>query len=211
MPYERQEIDEKLLQRATGILRAGGLVAYPTDTVYGLAADPTNAKALNKLSEAKKRDPSQPMPHLIANTEMAATVAAGVPTLARDLMQAFWPGGLTIILHKAQSAASTSSAGTIGLRVPDHAVPRALSRLLGGPITGTSANIAGGPEPLSADDVRRVLGAAVDLIIDGGRCQGDRPSTVIDCTREPPHILRAGAVSVQEIERVLGRKVAVDD
>ena len=211
MPYERQEIDEKLLQRATGILRAGGLVAYPTDTVYGLAADPTNASALDKLSEAKKRDPSQPMPHLIANTEMAASVAAGVPSFARDLMQAFWPGGLTIILHKAQSAASTSSAGTIGLRVPDHPIPRALSRLLGGPITGTSANIAGGPEPLSADDVRRVLGDAVDLIIDGGRCQGDRPSTVIDCTRDPPRILRAGAVSVQEIERVLGRKVAADD
>ena len=211
MPYERQEIDEKLLQRAAGILRAGGLVAYPTDTVYGLAADPTNASALDKLSEAKKRDPSQPLPHLIANTEMAASVAAGVPPLAGDLMQAFWPGGLTIILHKAQSAASTSSAGTIGLRVPDHAVPRALSRLLGGPITGTSANIAGGPEPLSADDVRRVLGDAVDLIIDGGRCRGDRPSTVIDCTRDPPRILRAGAVSVQEIERALGRKVAMDD
>ena len=213
MPHERQEIDDELLQRATGILRAGGLVAYPTDTVYGLAADPTNASALDKLSEAKKRDPSQPVPHLIANTEMAASVAAGVPPLAGDRMQAFWPGGLTIILHKAQSAASTASAsaGTIGLRVPNHAVPRALSRLLGGPITGTSANITGGPEPLWADDVRRVLGDAVDLIIDGGRCRGDRPSTVIDCTRDPPRILRAGAVSVQEIERALGRKVAMDD
>ena len=126
-------------------------------------------------------------------------------------MQAFWPGGLTIILHKAQSAASTSSAGTIGLRVPDHAVPRALSRLLGGPITGTSANIAGGPEPLSVDDVRRVLGDAVALIIDGGPSPGGRPSTVIDCTQDPPTILRLGAVSRAEIERVLGRKVAVND
>ena len=211
MPHERQEIDEELLQQAARILRDGGLVAYPTDTVYGLAADPANAEAVGKLSEAKNRDPSQPMPHLIANTEMAASVAAEVSSAARDLMRAFWPGGLTIILHKAQSSASGAAAGTIGLRVPDHPVPRELSRLLGGPIMGTSANIAGGPEPLSADDVRRALGDAVDLIIDGGPCHGDRPSTVIDCTKEPPKIVRLGAISREEIEDVLGRKVAVDD
>ena len=211
MPHERQEIDEELLQQAARILRDGGLVAYPTDTVYGLAADPANAEAVGKLSEAKNRDPSQPMPHLIANTEMAASVAAEVSSAARDLMRAFWPGGLTIILYKAQSSASGAAAGTIGLRVPDHPVPRELSRLLSGPIMGTSANIAGGPEPLSADDVRRALGDAVDLIIDGGPCHGDRPSTVIDCTKEPPKIVRLGAISREEIEDVLGRKVAVDD
>ncbi len=211
MPRERQEIDEELLQKAAGILRDGGLVAYPTDTVYGLAADPTTAEAVGKLSEAKNRDPSQPMPHLLANTEMASSVATEVSLAARDLMRAFWPGGLTIILHKAQSYTSAATGATIGLRVPDHAVPRELSRLLGGPITGTSANIAGGPEPLSADDVRGILGDAVDLVIDGGPCRGDRPSTVIDCAIDPPKILRLGAVSREEIERVWGREVAVDD
>ena len=211
MPHERQEIDEELLQQAARILRDGGLVAYPTDTVYGLAADPANAEAVSKLSEAKNRDPSQPMPHLIANEGMALSVADDVSSAARDLMRAFWPGGLTIILHKAQTVSSGAAAGTIGLRLPDHLVPRELSRLLGGPIMGTSANIAGGPEPLSADDVRRVLGDAVDLIIDGGPCHGDRPSTVIDCTKEPPKIVRLGAISREEIEDVLGRKVAVDD
>ncbi len=211
MPRERQEIDEELLQRAVRILRDGGLVAYPTDTVYGLAADPTNAEAVKKLSEAKSRDPSQPMPHLIANTEMASSIAVQIPDVAHDLMRAFWPGGLTIILHKAQSYASVATGATIGLRVPDHAVPRELSRLLEGPITGTSANVAGGPEPLSADDVRGILGDAVDLIIDGGPCRGDRPSTVIDCTIDPPKILRLGAVSREDIERVLDREVAVDD
>ena len=211
MPHERQEIDDQLLQRAADILRDGGLVAYPTDTVYGLAADPTNAEAVHKLSEAKKRASSQPMPHLIENSEMAASVAQGVTPAARDLMRALWPGGLTIILDKAQSYASAATAATIGLRVPDHPIPRELSRLLGGPITGTSANIAGGPEPLSANDVRRALGEAVALIIDGGPSPGGRPSTVIDCTQDPPKILRLGAVSRAEIERVLGRKVAADD
>ena len=211
MPHERQEIDEKLLQRAAEILRDGGLVAFPTDTVYGLAADPTNAEAVRRLSEAKSRDPSQPMPHLIAASEMGTSVATDISPAADALMRAFWPGGLTIILHKAQSYPSAATAATIGLRVPDHSVPRELSRLLGGPITGTSANIAGGPEPLSADNVRRALGDAVDLIIDGGPSRDDRPSTVIDCTQDPPRIQRLGAVSRDEIERVLGRKVAGDD
>ena len=210
MPHERQEIDEKLLQQAAKILRDGGLVAYPTDTVYGLAADPTNAEAVHKLSEAKNRDPAQPMPHLIAASEMALSIATDVSPAAEVLMQALWPGGVTIILHKAQTGVGRS-AGTIGLRVPDHPIPRALSRLLGGPITGTSANIAGGPEPVSADDVRRALGDTVDLIIDGGTTDGDRPSTVIDCTVDPPKILRLGAVSREEIERALDRKVAEDD
>ncbi len=211
MPHERQEIGDELLQKAARILSNGGLVAYPTDTVYGLAADPTNAEAVSRLSEAKRRDSSQPMPHLVANTQMASRVVSNVPAAARDLMRAFWPGALTIVLVEAASYHSAAAARTIGLRVPDHAVPRRLSQLHGGPITGTSANIAGEPEPLSADDVRDALGDAVDLIIDGGPCSGGRPSTVIDCTREPPRVLRVGAVSIDQIERVLARKVAADD
>lgn len=211
MPHERQDTGQQLIEQAADVLRNGGLVAYPTDTVYGLAADPRNANAVHKLSEAKKRDPNQPMPHLMASSESVAGVAADVSSAASDLMRAFWPGALTIILRKAQSYESFAAGETIGLRVPDHPVPRELSRLLGGPITGTSANVAGGPEPLSADDVRSFVGNAVDLIIDGGPCSAGRPSTVIDCTRDPPMILRLGAVSREEIERVLGRKVASSD
>ncbi len=211
MPHERQDIDQQLIEQAAGVLRSGGLVAYPTDTVYGLAADPTNAEAVQKLSEAKKRDPNQAMPHLLASAEDVPAVVSEMPSAARRLMREFWPGSLTIILRKAQTYPSAAAGDTIGLRVPDHPVPRALSRLLGGPITGTSANISGGPEPLSADDVRVFLGDAVELIIDVGPCHGHRPSTVIDCTRDPPTILRPGAVSQEEIERVLGRKVASND
>lgn len=211
MPHERQDFAEQFLDQAADILRNGGLVAYPTDTVYGLAADPTNAEAVRRLSEAKNRDPRQAMPHLIASSDGIDGVASDVPALASDLMRQFWPGGLTIILHKAQTYPSLATGDTIGLRLPDHPVPRELSRLLGGPITGTSANVAGGPEPLTAADVRVALGDTVDLIIDGGPCSGGRPSTVIDCTQDPPTILRLGAVSRKEIERVLGRKVVVDD
>ncbi len=210
MPYEGQEVDANILDQAAEILKNGGLVAYPTDTVYGLAADPTNAEAVRKLSEAKKRDPNQPMPHLLADAVFVGDVAAHIPTAAITLMRSFWPGGLTIILDKAASYRSAATGETIGLRVPDHPVPRALSKHLGGPITGTSANIAGGPEPLSAEDVRGFLGDAVDLIIDGGPSPGEEPSTVIDCTQDPPVLLRQGTVPREEIERILGGEVAVD-
>jgi L-threonylcarbamoyladenylate synthase len=193
------------IDRAVEVLRRGGLVAYPTDTVYGLAADPTNDAAVERLFAAKRRRPDQPTPLLIAATDDAERFAADVPSVARELMRAFWPGALTIVLRRAETFHSRAVTGdTIGLRVPGHAFPRELARRLGGPITGTSANPAGGPEPLGADDVVTQLGGAVDLVIDGGRCPGGTPSTVIDCTAEPPRIVRAGAISREELERAAG-------
>ena len=199
-------IDPGLVQRAVDILRGGGLVAYPTDTVYGLAALPGNEQAVARLFEAKRRNSFQPTPLLIASEEMAPAIAGEVSDDARALMAAFWPGALTIILAKAQTFRSLAVEETVGLRVPDHPLPRELSRLLGSPITGTSANIAGGPEPLTADDVRAQLGDAVDLIIDGGSCPGGRPSTVVDCITSPPRIVRQGAISEVELLRVLDER-----
>ena len=196
-------IDPALVQRAVDILRGGGLVAYPTDTVYGLAALPGNEQAVARLFEAKRRDPDQPTPLLIASQEMAPAIAVEVSDAALALMAAFWPGALTIILAKAETFHSFAVDETVGLRVPDHPLPRELSRLLGSPITGTSANMAGGPEPLTAGDVRAQLGDAVDLVIDGGRCPGGRPSTVVDCTASPPRIVRQGAISEAALLRVL--------
>ena len=195
--------DPGLVQRAVDILRGGGLVAYPTDTVYGLAVLPGNEQAVARLFEAKRRNSFQPMPLLIASEEMAPTLAASVSSEAQALMAAFWPGALTIILAKAQTFRSLAVGETVGLRVPDHPLPGELSRLLGSPITGTSANSAGGAEPLTADDVRAQLGDAVDLVIDGGRCSGGRPSTVVDCTASPPRIVRQGAISEAALLRVL--------
>jgi len=204
-----QQVDEEMVRRAVAVLRGGGLVAYPTDTVYGLAADATNDAAVERLFAAKQRRADQSMPLLIASPHELAQVAAEVPEVAERLIAAFWPGGLTIVLRKAASFHSRAIIGeTVGLRVPDHAAPRELVRLLGGPITGTSANLAGGPQPLTADDVRGQLGDAVDLVIDGGRCAGERPSTVVDCSASPPRIVREGAITREELVRAAGMQFA---
>jgi L-threonylcarbamoyladenylate synthase len=201
-------VETAVIEEAAEVLRRGGLVAYPTDTVYGLAAIPTDDAAVEKLFAAKQRRPDQSTPLLIASPRDLALVADDVPEVARNLIRDFWPGGLTIILRKAPSFHSKAIFGdTVGVRVPDHIVPRELVRLLGSPITGTSANLASGPEPLTADDVRVQLGDSVDYIIDGGRCSGGTPSTVVDCTQEPPRIVRAGAISREELIRAAGTAI----
>lgn len=196
------------IARAVEVLRAGGLVAYPTDTVYGLAALATNDAAVEKLFAVKQRAPDQSMPLLIASPRDLAQIAADVPAVARRLIGHFWPGGLTIVLPKAAAFHSKALVGnTVGVRVPDHPIPRQLVQLLDAPITGTSANVSGGPQPMSADDVRKQLGDSIDLIVDGGRCEGGRPSTVIDCTTEPPRIVREGAIGREELVRAAGVRI----
>ncbi len=190
------------------MVRAGGIVAYPTDTVYGLAVMPTDDEAVRRLFEVKGRAAERGVPLLIASSADIAPVAEDVPEVARLLMKAFWPGALTIVLRTASSYRSSAVGETVALRVPAHHVPRDLSRLLGGPITGTSANASGGPEPLTAGGVRSQLGDAVDLVIDGGPCPGGRPSTVVDCTTEPPSIVREGAITPEELMRASGWEFA---
>ncbi len=210
MPLDtpRSSVDLAEIERAVAVLRDGGLVAYPTDTVYGLAALPTDDRAVARLFEAKNRPPDRAVPLLIASADDVALVADEVPEVARRLMRAFWPGALTIVLHTAANFRSAAVDRTVALRVPGHATPRELARMLGAPITGTSANVSGGPEPLTADDVRSQLGEAVDLVLDGGRCAGGRPSTVVDCTVEPPRLLREGAVGLEELARAAEASIA---
>jgi L-threonylcarbamoyladenylate synthase len=163
--------------------------------------------AVRRLFDAKGRRPDQPTPLLIASPADLAMVAQEVPDVATRLMQAFWPGGLTIVLQRRADFHSLAVPGdTVGVRVPDHVVPRELVRRLEAPITGTSANLAGGPEPLTADDVRAQLGDSVDLIIDAGPCRGGVPSTLVDCTSDPPCILREGLISREELVRAAGVK-----
>jgi len=197
--------DEKGLQRAVELLRAGGIGAFPTDTVYGLGARIDSETAIKKIFKAKGRSHGQPLPILIADAEQLRQIAAQIPPLAWKLAERFWPGGLTIVVPKAPQISDLISAGgsTVAVRLPKHPVPVALIRGLGMPIIGTSANLSGQPSPVTAEDVITQLGEKLDFVIDGGCCPGGKESTIIDLTQQPPRILREGAIPRKEIEKLL--------
>jgi L-threonylcarbamoyladenylate synthase len=190
--------------RAVEILNAGGIVAYPTDTVYGVGADAFNVEAVGKIFEVKKRPRGMPLPVLIADAAQVAMVASSVSECAQLLMRHFWPGGLTLVLPRLISFPGIVTAGgnAVAVRVPNHIVPLTIIRRLGKPIIGTSANISNKPSPVTAEEVEQQLGGKIDLIIDMGRCPGGIESTVVDVTGEVPVILRRGSVSEDEIKRV---------
>jgi len=194
---------EQLLKEASGILRKGGVVAYPTDTVYGLGADAFNREAVERIYRIKQRAYDQPFSVLIAETSDLTRLASAVSDTARGLMERFWPGGLTLVLSKTPEVPLWVIAGgpTIAVRIPEHPMTLALIRSLGGPLIGTSANLSGRPSCTTAAEVRDQLGDSVDYILDGGRCPGGVESTVVDVTGEYPMILREGAVSREAIER----------
>lgn len=194
--------DPAALATALDVLRLGGLVAFPTDTVYGLGAFAFDAGAVGALYEAKGRGAEKAIPILVG--ERAAMEMVGVPSvMARRLASAFWPGALTLVVPmQPEVPAAVSASGTVGVRMPDH--PFALELLrAAGPLAVTSANRSGRSSPRSARDVRSELTGRVELILDGGECPGGRPSTVVDCTGERPAIVREGPITLAEIERVV--------
>ena len=188
------------------ILRRGGVVAYPTDTLYGLGADVTQPAAVEKVFDIKERPDGMPLPVLLAGPETLSLVSDDVPPLAWVLAERFWPGPLTLVVPRAARVPAIIAARgwTVAVRVPDHPAPRELARLLGAPITGTSANLSGGPSPHTAEEVRRQLGDRVDMIIEGGPPPDGRASTVLDITQAPPRVLRLGAVSWEMLEEAWG-------
>ncbi len=196
---------------AVRVLRDGGLVCYPTDTVYGIGAAAGDDAAVRRLFAVKGRPPDKPLPLLLADVSDAARVAEVTP-LAKALAARFWPGALTIVMRKAVSYRSLALAGgdTVALRVPDHGLVRRIVHALGEPITGTSANRTGTPAPISAAEVAFQMGEMVELIIDGGQSRTKPESTVIDITRDKPEIVREGAVSRVEVEEALGRAVRAE-
>jgi L-threonylcarbamoyladenylate synthase len=201
--------DPRALELAVRLLRAGELVAYPTDTVYGLGAAVSDEGAVRRLFSVKGRPPSKGVPLLVADSLMAEWVGEMTP-LAHTLAAKFWPGALTIVVPKKAGFFSLALGGqqTVALRVPAHDVPRDISKMLGEPITGTSANRSGARPPVSAAEVAFQLGEMVAIVIDGGRTPGNVESTVIDVTGEMPKILRKGVVTKEELEKVLGKTVA---
>ena len=190
------------LEKGISILKKGGVIAFPTDTVYALGADAFNSVAVQRIYEIKDRSESNPFPLLIADVKQLAALAEPIPELARFLVRQFWPGGVTLVLSKKDTVPAYLASGpTIAVRVPNHPTCLALLQHLAGPLIGTSANVSGQPAALTADEVRQQLGDRIDLIIDGGRCPGGKESTVLDITREPPVVLRQGIVPSHEIDR----------
>ncbi len=200
------QVDDAILHRAVEVLRRGGIVAYPTDTLYGLGADGLDEYAVRKVYAAKGRGQLKALPLLIDSPDALSVVATNIPQIAIDLAARFWPGALTLVLKRSSSVpdAVTGGGDTIALRVPDHPIPRELARRLGAPITGTSANRSGGSDPVSSEVVRDQLADAVDLVIDGGECRGGLASTVVDVSGDKPVLVRQGAIPVDQIEQVAG-------
>ena len=200
---------QEQIERGISILRQGGLVAYPTDTVYGLGACANLPQAVERIYKVKERPRNMPLPLLLADVSQITRVAEPVPPIAWLLIHSFLPGALTIVLPKSNSIPDIITAGgtTIAIRVPAHPVPVALAEGLGTPIVGTSANLSGMPSPLTAEEVYSQLGDKIDWIIDGGRCLGGRESTIVDVTGETPVLLREGAISREELEQICGSVV----
>jgi L-threonylcarbamoyladenylate synthase len=190
------------IEKGVRILKKGGVIAFPTDTVYGLGADAFNSMAVERIYEIKDRPKSHRFPLLIAGVKQLIALAEPIPEIARFLARRFWPGGLTMVLSKKDSVPGYLASGpTIAARVPNHPVCLALIEGLRSPLVGTSANISGQPPALTAEEARQQLGAKVDLIINGGRCPGGKESTILDVSREPPVILRQGIIPSHEIDR----------
>jgi L-threonylcarbamoyladenylate synthase len=197
----------KQVTQAVDILRKGGVAAYPTDTIYGLGSDIYHDNAVRRVFSVKGRPLSLPLPILIADMEEVDLLVDEISPFARALMQKFWPGGLTIIFRKSTALESLVLAGShkIGIRVPDHPVPRILISELGRPIVGTSANLHDRETTRTAREVHNQLGNNVDIIIDAGTCPGGTESTTIDITVEPPRILRRGIISEKAIMDLYGK------
>jgi L-threonylcarbamoyladenylate synthase len=192
----RWPADPPHIARAAEQLRAGAVIAFPTDTLYAVAARAADPVAVARLYEVKDRPSAQPMVWLVkdrAQVERFAVVSA----TAADLMARFWPGPLTLVLP----ARIPTGGPTIAVRAPNHEVALALLRALGEPIASSSANPAGQPPPVDADQVIASLGERLDLVLDGGPCRIGQPSTILDLGGETPRILRQGAISAAELIR----------
>lgn len=183
---------------------------FPTETVYGVGADARRADAVERVFVAKGRPADRAITVHVARGEDVERWAASVPSQARRLMEAYWPGPLTIVLPARSDVPEVLRGGghTVGLRVPDHPLALELIDTFGSGIAGSSANAHGESAATTVDEAQAILGGEVDVYIDGGRCRIGAGSTVLDLSLSPPRMLRAGALSVDEIERVLGEAVA---
>jgi len=187
------------LKEASAVLRSGGLVAFPTETFYGLGADALNPRAVARVFSVKGRPGSKPVLVLVESVAMVERLAREIPAGARELMARHWPGALTVVLKAAAEVPDrlTARTGTIGVRMPGHPVALGLVRAAGFPVTAPSANPSGAEPPTTGSAVRGYFEGEVDLILDGGPTLGGIGSTIADCTVWPPHVLRRGPVGIE--------------
>ncbi|MFC4061749.1 L-threonylcarbamoyladenylate synthase [Planomonospora corallina] len=199
------------IERAAGVLRGGGLVAFPTETVYGLGADAEDSAAVARVFQAKGRPPSHPLIVHLGGAEQLGDWAEDVPATARLLAERFWPGPLTLVLRRGRRVSPEATGGleTVAVRVPGHPVALALLSAFGGGIAAPSANRFGSVSPTTAGHVRAELGDAVDFVLDGGPCEVGVESTIVDATGAVPSVLRPGGVTREDLEAVLGHPLAV--
>jgi L-threonylcarbamoyladenylate synthase len=189
---------EQTLSRCKEVILSGGVIAYPTDTFYGLGADPRNGAAVKKLFLIKGRCADQPILLLIPDQTVVKEWAEEITLQAERLMEKFWPGPLTLVFKAKKEVLQELTAGTgaIGLRLPGNALTRQLLAYLGSALTGTSANISGGRGIETAEEAMETFGDRVDLVLDGGRTPGGKPSTVVDVSTDLPRVIREGAATV---------------
>ena len=195
--------EEVVLKKAAAMLSAGGLVAFPTETFYGLGAHALDPHAVSRVYAAKGRPESKPLLVLVDSVRMVQSLVEGVPTAAWNLMTKYWPGPLTLLFRARRDlpVELTAGTGTIGVRMPGHPVAFGLVRTTGLPVTAPSANLSGEAPPTTAADVQRVFEGKIELILDGGPTKGGLPSTILDVTVSPPRVIRRGALELPESDR----------
>ncbi|MDP9333086.1 MAG: L-threonylcarbamoyladenylate synthase, partial [Actinomycetota bacterium] len=199
------------IAHAADVLRSGGLVAFPTETVYGLGADATNPRALRRLFAVKERPVDHPVIVHVARAEQLDDLGRDVPEIAHALAEACWPGPLTLVVRRRVDRVAGEATGgrdTVGIRVPDHPVARALLDAFGGSIAAPSANRFGRVSPTTAQHVHDDLGGDVDLVLDGGPCTVGVESTIVDVTGAEPVVLRVGGISEERLAELVGAQLA---
>jgi L-threonylcarbamoyladenylate synthase len=196
---------QKQIEKGIEIIRHGGVVAFPTDTVYGVGAGAYIESAIQRVYEVKRRPREMPLPLLLADAAQIHEVASRFPAYAWRLVERFLPGGLTLVVFRTPIVKDiiTSGGTTVAIRIPDHPVPVALIKGSGMPIVGTSANLSGMPNANTVSEVKNQIGDMVDLVLEGGPIPGGKESTVVDVTGELPVILRVGAISRAELQKVV--------
>ncbi len=203
LEVDPREPEARVVEEALSVLRQDGIVAYPTETFYGLAADARSRTACDRLFELKGRPREKALPCIVSGIPQLEEVARGLGEAALLLARRFWPGPLTLVVEARPGLAASSLQGSIAVRASGLRLPRDLAEGLGAPVTATSANRSGSAPATTAVEVLSGLGSWLDLVLDGGPCPGGLPSTIVDVRETPPRLVREGRVSFTEVERAL--------